>query len=157
MWLAKEAFYRQWKETVAGLKMHIHWNRVQVSRKHYLLQVRLFQKEKLCSASQMTSTNHILFQQPYKYINLFGLLQPRVIQLLIFISSQMKKNQWYSEVWSREEGVWIFSIVLLTVRFLFEKVLRGKWGWWLVKMSNVSSVVSWKVLRTVAVMWCDGQ
>ena len=36
----------------------------------------------------MTSTNHPLFQQPYKYINLFGQVQPRVVQFLIFISSQ---------------------------------------------------------------------
>ena len=40
----------------------------------------------------MTSTNHPLFQQPYKYINLFGQVQLRVVQLLIFISSQMEKN-----------------------------------------------------------------
>ena len=26
-------FYRQWEETVVGLKMHIHRKRVQVSRK----------------------------------------------------------------------------------------------------------------------------
>ena len=32
--------YRQWEETVVGLKMHIHRKRVQFSRKHYLLQLR---------------------------------------------------------------------------------------------------------------------
>ena len=36
--VTKETFYRQWEETVVGLKMHIHRKRVQVSRKHYLLQ-----------------------------------------------------------------------------------------------------------------------
>ena len=35
-----ETFYRQWEETVVGLKMHIYWKHVQVRRKHYLLQVR---------------------------------------------------------------------------------------------------------------------
>ena len=30
----------------------------------------------------MTSTNHPLFQQPYKCINLFGQVQPSVMQLL---------------------------------------------------------------------------
>ena len=54
-----------------------------------------FQKEKdwlACSASQMALTSHPLFQQPSKYINLFGQVQPSVVQLLIFISSQMEKN-----------------------------------------------------------------
>ena len=38
--MTKETSYRQWEETVVGLKMHIHRKRVQVSRKHYILQVR---------------------------------------------------------------------------------------------------------------------
>ena len=38
--MTKKTFYRQWEEPVVGLKMHIHRKRVQVSRKHYLLQVR---------------------------------------------------------------------------------------------------------------------
>ena len=38
--VTKETFYRQWKETVVGLKMRIHRKRVQASRKHYLLPVR---------------------------------------------------------------------------------------------------------------------
>ena len=38
--VTKEPFCRQWEETVVGLKMHIHRKRVQVSRKHYLLQVQ---------------------------------------------------------------------------------------------------------------------
>ena len=35
--VTKETFYRQWEETVVGLKMHIHRKCIQVSRKHYLL------------------------------------------------------------------------------------------------------------------------
>ena len=61
------------------------------------------------------------------------------------------------EMWSRGEGVCIFSIVSLTLHLLCEKVLREKWGWRFVKMSNLSPVVSWKKLRTVAIMWFDGQ
>ena len=38
--VTKETFYRQWEETVVGLKVDIHRKRVQVSRKHYLLQLR---------------------------------------------------------------------------------------------------------------------
>ena len=38
--VTKETFYRQWEETLVGLKIHIHRKHVQVSRKHYLLQVR---------------------------------------------------------------------------------------------------------------------
>ena len=38
--VTKETFYRQCEQTVVGLKMHNHRKRVQVSRKHYLLQVR---------------------------------------------------------------------------------------------------------------------
>ena len=36
----KQKIYRQWEETVVGLKMHIHRKRVLVSRKHYLSQVQ---------------------------------------------------------------------------------------------------------------------
>ena len=79
----------------------------------------------------MTSTNHPLFQQPYKYIDFFGQVQLRVVQLLIFISSQMDKNPailviFGKEMWSRGEGVRIFSIVSLALRLLYEKVFRGK-------------------------------
>ena len=79
----------------------------------------------------MTSTNHPLFQQPYKYIDFFGQVQPRVVQLLIFISSQMDKNPailviFGKEMWSRGEGVRIFCIVSLALRLLYEKVFRGK-------------------------------
>ena len=35
-----ETLYREWEETVVGLKIYIRRKRVQVSRKHYLLQVR---------------------------------------------------------------------------------------------------------------------
>ena len=38
--MTKETFYRQCEQTVVGLKMHNHRKRVQVSRKHYLLQVQ---------------------------------------------------------------------------------------------------------------------
>ena len=38
--VTKEMYYRHWEETVVCLKMHIHRKRVQVSRKHYLSQVR---------------------------------------------------------------------------------------------------------------------
>ena len=38
--VTKETYYRQWEETVVGLKIDIHRKRVQVSRKHYLSQVR---------------------------------------------------------------------------------------------------------------------
>ena len=36
IYVTKETFYRQWEETVVGLKTHIHRKRVQVDRKHYL-------------------------------------------------------------------------------------------------------------------------
>ena len=38
--VTKEKIYRQWEETVVGLKMHIYRKRVLVSRKHYLSQVQ---------------------------------------------------------------------------------------------------------------------
>ena len=38
--MTKQKIYRQWEETVVGLKMHIHRKRVLVSRKHYLSQVQ---------------------------------------------------------------------------------------------------------------------
>ena len=41
--------------------------------------------------------------------------------------------------------------------YCIKKKLRGKWGWRLVKMPSVSPVVSRKVLRTVVIMWFDGQ
>ena len=36
--VTNETFYRLWEKTIVTLKMHIHQKRVQVSRKHYLLQ-----------------------------------------------------------------------------------------------------------------------
>ena len=39
-YVTNETFYRLWKKTIVSLKMHIHRKRVQVSRKHYLLQKR---------------------------------------------------------------------------------------------------------------------
>ena len=49
------------------------------ANKFVLSIVTLLQKDKICSASHMTSTGQPLFQQPYKYINLFGQLQLRVV------------------------------------------------------------------------------
>ena len=122
---------------------------------------RYFKSTKICYASQVTSTNHPLFQQPYKYINLFGQVQPRVVQVFLF-PLKWKRTLPYSVIFGKEmrsceEGVWIFSIVSFALRLLYEKVLKGKWGWRLVKMSNVLPVVSWKVLQTVAITWLDCQ
>ena len=39
-YVTNETFYRLWEKTIVSLKMHIHRKRVQVSRKHYLLQKR---------------------------------------------------------------------------------------------------------------------
>ena len=81
--------------------------------------------------------------------------------IIDFYFLSMEKNPaiviFGKEMWSRGGRVWIFIIVSLALRLLYVKVLRGKWGWKLVKMSIVLPVVSWKVLRAVAIMWFDGQ
>ena len=84
----------------------------------------------------------------YNYWFLFPLKLKRTLPYSVIFGKEM---------WSLGEGVWIFSTVSLTLRLLYEKVLRGEWDWRLVRISNVSPVVSWKVLQTVAIIWFNGQ
>ena len=123
----------------------------------------LFQKEKdlLCYSDDINQSPSIpATLQMHKFV--WSSTAERDAIIDYWLPFKWKRTLPYSvtfrkEMWLRGEGVWIFNIVSVALRLLYEKVLWGKWSWRLVKISNVSPVVSWKVLQTVAILWFGGQ